>query len=144
MARRIPRPAEIALAALLALPLPTFAADPAIPPSLGEASLRTAAALGIVLALIALLAYLFKRFRDSAVLRPSSDRIVSLGRLDLGNRREIRLLEVGGHRLVVGVTGDRIELLRDLGLDLEAALEEDLGPENDGRTLGVLRRMATS
>ncbi len=144
MTRRIPRSAEVVGAALLAWPTSALAADPATPSSLGMAAFRTAASLAIVLGLIALLAFLFRRFRESASHRPSSGRIASIARLDLGGRREIRLVEIAGRRLVVGVAGDRIELLTELEGDEEVPDEMAPDPPRRPAALEVLRKLATS
>ena len=144
MIPRIPRSAEVVGAALLAWPTSALAADPATPASIGMAAFRTAASLGIVLALIALLAFPFSRFRESATRRPSGGRIASVARLDLGGRREIRLVEISGRRLVVGVTGDRIELLTELESGEEATEEVAPDPPRRPAALEVLRKLATS
>jgi flagellar biosynthetic protein FliO len=113
-------------------------------PSFGATALRAAAALGAVLLLIAALAYLFRRLRDVSPTGATAHRIRSTGRLDLGGRREIRLVEVAGRRLLVGVTGDRIDLLTELEpADGERGEPEATSAERSG-PLAVLRKLATS
>ena len=116
-----------------------LAADPAVP-SLGHLALRSGASLAGVLLLIVLLAVLVKRFRLPASIRPAGGRVSSIDRLDLGARREVRLLRVDGRMLVVGVTADRIELLT------QYAAEDSLDSvdDEDAPSLQVLRNLVTS
>jgi flagellar protein FliO/FliZ len=128
----------IAAIALVALPSLALAADPGSPPSLSDAVVRTVASLGAVLALIVLLAFLFKRFREQATQSGGGGRLVEIARLDLGSRREIRLVRVADRQLVVGITAERMQLLAELPAEgAEADEDADAG-------LRILRKLATS
>ncbi|MGQ0720022.1 MAG: flagellar biosynthetic protein FliO [Candidatus Eiseniibacteriota bacterium] len=119
---------------LLALtPTPALAAGDAVP-SLAAVAMRTGLALAAVLAAIAGLAYLLRRLRFSPRNQRTDARLASIARLDLGLRREIRIIEVADQVLVVGVTADRIDLLTEL--DTAAKVRQ---PE-----LQVLRELTTS
>jgi flagellar protein FliO/FliZ len=86
--------------------------------STGALVARAGLALLAVLAAIAACAWLFRRLSSLSSTAPGrqrGSRLSSLARLDLGARREIRLVRADDRVLVVGVTGDRIELLTDLG-----------------------------
>jgi flagellar biosynthetic protein FliO len=119
---------------LLALiPTPALASGDAVP-SLGAVAMRTGLALAAVLAAIGGLAWLLRRLRFCPRNVRADARLASLARLDLGLRREIRIIEVADQVLVVGVTADRIELLTEL--DSPAKVRQ---PE-----LQVLRELTTS
>jgi flagellar biosynthetic protein FliO len=102
---------------------------------------RAGLSLLAVLAAIAACAWLFRRLSSLSSASPGrqrGSRLSSLARLDLGARREIRLVRAEDRLLVVGVTGDRIELLTDLG---SGAPEADSGA---APALRVLRDLTTS
>ncbi len=144
MLKRIPRGTSAVVGLLLAVPSAALAADPEGLPTLGQAALRSIAALGAVLALIALLAYLFKRVRQSSPVVSNQGPVSSVARIDLGGRREIRLVRAADRYLVVGVTADRIDILSDRPAPAEAARTEDV-PELPGHpALQVLRKLASS
>jgi len=87
-------------------------------------ALRAVLSLAGVVALIAALGLLLRRLQAQQSSRPASGRLRSLARLDLGARREIRIVEADGHRLVVGVTADRLDLLTALPAGRSAGAEE--------------------
>jgi flagellar biosynthetic protein FliO len=99
---------------------------------------RAGLSLLAVLAAIAACAWLFRRLSSSAPVRARGGRLGSLARLDLGGRREIRLVRADDRVLVVGVTADRIDLLTDLGT-APAAADSEPAP-----ALHVLRNLTTS
>jgi flagellar protein FliO/FliZ len=99
---------------------------------------RAGLSLVVVLAAIAGCAWLFRRLSNAAPARAQGARLGSLARLDLGARREIRLVRADDRVLVVGVTPDRIDLLTDLGTGVAAA---DPAPSP---ALRVLRDLTTS
>jgi flagellar protein FliO/FliZ len=99
--------------ALALIPTSALASDGAVP-SLAETAARTVLSLAAVLAAIGGLAWLLRRMRVSPRSARGGARLASLARLDLGFRREIRLVEVADQILVLGVTPERIELLTEL------------------------------
>jgi len=114
-------------------------------PALSQSAFRALAALGGVLALILVLSWLLRRFRDASIARADGPALASLGRLDLGSRREIRVVRVLDRLLVVGVTEQRCELLTELpsvgaAPSAEAVPDVESGPP----ALEVLRKLATS
>jgi flagellar protein FliO/FliZ len=119
--------------ALALIPTPALASDGAVP-SLAETAARTVLSLAAVLAAIGGLAWLLRRMRVSPRSARGGARLASLARLDLGFRREIRLVEVADQILVLGVTPERIELLTEL--DAAAKVRQ---PD-----LQVLRELTTS
>ena len=114
-------------------------------PALSQSALRALAALGGVLALILVLSWLLRRFREASAARADGPSLASLGRLDLGSRREIRVVRVLDRLLVVGVTEQRCELLTELPAHADASpVEATPAPECGPPALEVLRRLATS
>ncbi len=114
---RVPPDVRALLPTLLltvALPVPALAADPGALPELGLSLVRVAASLALVLALLLALAALARRARMSARFGASQRGLETLDRLDVGGRREIRLVRAGARRLVVGITDARMELLAEL------------------------------
>ncbi len=104
--------------AMAATPELARAADPAVSASNEFIALRTILSLAFVLALLFVTLGVLRRLRFGAGLGSSARiPIASRGRLDLGAHREIRLVDVGGRILVVGVTNERMELLVDLPAD---------------------------
>jgi flagellar biosynthetic protein FliO len=91
-------------------------------------SLRAGAALGAVILLIVALSALLRRLRESGGSSGQSRRLASLERLDLGAKREIRLVRADDRLLVVGITADRMELLSEspLGSTSETTAAESL------------------
>jgi flagellar protein FliO/FliZ len=130
------------LALAIAAPAAAGQGDgPAGSPSLGELALRAGGSLVLVLLLFASLVFLLRRFRGGAAgLRDSANRFLRLReRIDLGARREIRVVEVQGRLLVVGVTNQGITLLTEL--DAAASPAEQAPPPAGGPLLRVLRKM---
>jgi flagellar biogenesis protein FliO len=132
---------EVAVIVALASPATAWAEGAGGAPGLGELGLRAGAALAAVLALIAVLAVLVRRLRLSPHVGRSGGRLASRGRLELGGRREIRLIQVDRQMLIVGITPERIELL--------SAYDEGVSsteiPSSEGEPdISVLRKLATS
>jgi flagellar biosynthetic protein FliO len=90
-------------------------------------SLRAGAALGAVILLIVALSALLRRLRESGGSSGPSRRLASLERLDLGAKREIRLVRADDRLLVVGITADRMELLSESPI---ASTTETTAPES--------------
>ncbi len=110
-------------------------------PSLGELALRAGGSLLLVLLLFAALVLLLRRLRaGGGGLRDSANRLLRLReRIDLGARREIRVVEAQGRLLVVGVTNQGITLLTEL--DASDSHGEQTPPAEGGPLLRVLRKM---
>jgi flagellar protein FliO/FliZ len=112
--RRV-RPDALTLGALsLLLPHSAHAAGTAAIPSIGLSLVRVGASLALVIALLLALATLFRRARAAQRAANPGPRLETLDRMDLGTRRELRLVRAGDRVLVVGITDERIELLSEL------------------------------
>lgn len=119
------------------LPSAAFAADPALP-SLGLSIVRVVASLGLVLALLLALAALFRRMRTASRAAHPGPRLETLDRMDVGGRRELRLVRAGDRLLVLGITEERIQLLSELDDDVaESVATTDREPS-------LLRSLAIS
>lgn len=109
-----------ALAALLAFAAPAGAAEPAAQPISG--GLQLWAGLAIVMALILLLYAAARRWLQwpagarSGIIKIRETR-------PLGPKKSLCLVRVRDRELLLGVTGDRIELLCDMPLPAEAEEE---------------------
>ncbi|MBZ0267731.1 flagellar biosynthetic protein FliO, partial [bacterium] len=113
---------------------------------------RALGSLAAVVALIAALALLLRRLRENAPARGTSRSLRAIERLDLGGKRELRVVRAGERTLVLGVTEQRIELLTELETATETA--GDGAPEAPATSalatgsgtpvLRVLRKLATS
>lgn len=104
--------------AMAATPAHAWAADPAFSTSSGVLALRTVLSLAFVLGLL----FLSLRFLRGLQLGESrattrAHPIASRARLDLGARREIRIVDVHGRLLVVGITDQSMQLLTELAPD---------------------------
>lgn len=138
MARRTGRGIpELLTFALVAAPSAAWAADDAAF-GLGELALRAAGSLAAVIALIVVLALLLRRLKSVPGGLGTGGRITSVARLDLGSRRELRLVRIDGRTLLLGVGGERIELLCELPPEARPDAEPSAGP------LRILRELATS
>jgi len=103
----------VILCLLAGIPAATLAGEPGAP-EMGSASLKALGALGLVLALILLLAWLarrYLRFLPQGSGRGDSIQIVSAR--SLGPKRSVYLLEVEGRRLLVGSAEAGVSLLKD-------------------------------
>lgn len=137
---RVPPDVRAFLPAVLltaALPVPALAADPGALPELGISLVRVAASLALVLALLLALAALVRRARASARFGPPRRGLETLDRMDVGGRREIRLVRAGAKRLVVGITDARMELLAELDGEDAAALPAPVARAANVRTLTI-------
>ncbi|NNE43135.1 MAG: flagellar biosynthetic protein FliO [Gemmatimonadetes bacterium] len=136
MPRKPSRSLTAVPAFLLLTPAAALAAD-SVPP-ISQMALRAGLSLAVVVAAIFAVALLLRRLSGSAAKPASGRRLASLARLDLGNRRELRIVRADHQVLVLGVTADRIELIRELPAD---ALEDE---ESPAPALTVLRKLTTS
>lgn len=81
---------------------------------------KTFFALAFVLALFFVILHFLKRFQGHARSTSRTATLRALGRMDLGQRREIRIVEVADRVLVLGVTTQQVTLLTEF----DAAADE--------------------
>ena len=118
------------------MPRPATPANPVqiVPPSTGTPGvgslLQTILALGVVLGLLALMAWALKRWGPRQPTGASNLHIV--GALNLGGRERIVVVEVGDQWIVVGASPGRINALATLprqeGLAASAELQAHAAP----------------
>ncbi|MFH1060201.1 MAG: flagellar biosynthetic protein FliO [Pseudomonadota bacterium] len=104
------------LAALTAGPWPALAAEaeaaaPAGPPDLTSSISQMLLALGLVLALVLALYWLARRFLPGAAGLGQAAGLRVLGRLSLGPKKGLALVEVGRRVLVLGLAEQGLSLL---------------------------------
>ena len=78
--------------------------------------LQMLASLSVVLGLIFLAQYIFKRYSGKAAVGLGSGYIRVIENRFLGPRRSLMLVEVGGEYLLLGVTNDRISLIKQVDM----------------------------
>lgn len=118
--------------ALLAAPLPLLAADAAASPLLGM--LKTLFGLLVVLAVMAAVAWAFKRYTPARLGTQSALRIV--GGVSVGAREKVVVLEVADRWLVVGVAPGQVSSIANLDIvrgepAADAAGQEQATPQAD-------------
>lgn len=74
------------------------------------------ASLAFVLGLIFVAQYIFRRFSGKAVVGLGTGYIRVIENRYLGPRRSLMLVEVGGEYLLLGVTNDRVSLLKQIDM----------------------------
>ena len=124
----LPRPA-LAVAAPTPRPL-TFGLDAAVHVLLG---------LGVVLALIVLSAWAYRRL--ARVPRGVGGALRVLGGLSLGTRERVVLIQVGDEQLLLGVAPGRVEALHVLAAPIPTSAPA-VGPAGAGD--GFARRLAAA
>ena len=140
LARRLPTARAVGMASLAALTLPggagaqtAAAAEPSLLPML--------LAFGLVLALLALLPWLLRRFghNPSSLAQGAALKVVS--QLPLGPRERIVVVEVGGRWLLLGVTAGAINRVGSLPRPsgAEAAAGGDAAPPSFRQLLRQVR-----
>ncbi|GEM_PF-1179671 len=87
---------------------------------------RVFGGLGLVLALLFVGLWLFKRFGGTS-LRPVRGNLRILSSLPLGNRARLLLVEAGGVQFLIGVSAQRVELLGRI----DAAPDSEPPPSRD-------------
>ncbi|WP_456406895.1 flagellar biosynthetic protein FliO [Thiolapillus sp.] len=101
---------------LLLMPLPvaaeTTASGSSMRADLGEQLVQVLGGLGIVLAMVMLLAWLAKRFSHSRLSGAHGMRL--LGGLSLGAKERIVLVQVGDKQLLLGVAPGQLQTLHVL------------------------------
>jgi flagellar biosynthetic protein FliO len=137
-------PVLLALLSVLGCPALARAADPSFSAGTLSLAARTVGSLAGVIGLIVLLALLLRRLRESSRPGARSAGLTTLGRLDLGSRREIRLVRAGERTLVLGVTDRRIELLTELERPEEDAGTVGEPPEHQAPVVRILRQLTSS
>lgn len=80
----------------------------------GGTLIKTFASLLIVLALIVILAFAFKKLMPGQFTSGPSDRLKLLQNLALGPRRNVVLIEADEKRFLLGVTENHISLLKSM------------------------------
>jgi flagellar protein FliO/FliZ len=81
-------------------------------PSFSMAFIQMIMALAVVLALLLLLYWLIRRFNPGQILSSTPGGLKLWGRLALGGRKSVVLLEAGRQLLVLGVSEKDLTLLR--------------------------------
>jgi len=107
-------------------------------PIASGALLETILGLALILALIFVLAWLIKRtgkFQHSA-----NGEIKMVAGLSLGSRERAVLLEVGGERILVGVTAQQIQTLHVLGQDGPAKESPDKYAQFDQQLQNMIQK----
>jgi len=110
-------PAEMTRDERLNRPIPDYRVDDADRPSLNSGSLliKTIGSLMVVVGLAMLVGYLAKRLMPGRFGGSvSGNHLKILQTLPLGPKRFVTLLEADGQRLLIGVTDQRIELIKAL------------------------------
>ena len=138
-------PVILAAALAWAAPLAALAQEkaPASSPDLGWALAKTAAGLALVLALLFGLVWLLRRLSPAAA-GAGNEQFRMVGRLSLGPRKWLGLVELGGRILVIGVSESGIrhietiedpELLQQLSVPRQGfskILQKAKGAATDG------------
>ena len=113
-----------AAAMIAGVPQAAWAVDGISEPSIAFLLLRAFFSLALVLALLGALVIAVRKWNErTSLVRPGAQ-LISRARLDLGARREIRLIEIGGRVLVVGITAERMDLLAETPLEDLPSQEE--------------------
>lgn len=121
------------------------AAIGAVGPALdGPSAVQVVGALAVVIGVIVLAAWLYRRASGAAASRPRGGDIRIVSRAQLDRRSSILLVEVDGRRVLVGATQASLSSLSewDLEPEPEMAFEEARMPE-PSRFEGLLGRVMT-
>ena len=121
---------------------PAAQSAPGTVPDLGVTMLRVSGSLALVLALLFALVALMKRARTHVRRGRTGPALETVDRMDIGARREIRLVRAGERLLVVGITEERMELLSEI--ETEGAESVAAAAPADFRTSAPLRALAIS
>jgi flagellar protein FliO/FliZ len=113
----------VSSALVFLLPAVAYAADSA--PTPATSALKMTVGLLVVLAVMALLAWLVKRFAPGSRQQNSVARVV--GGVSVGTRERVVVVEVAGRWIVVGVAPGRVNALADL--DPDESLLGQHGPD---------------
>ena len=125
------------LTAWLALlsPVPAWAQSSPTgePVSFGWALLQMLAALALVLGIMLLLYWLLRRLNPRQILGAQTGTLKLWGRLNLGSRKSLVLVEVGRKMLVLGLGDKELCLLREIDNSEEIAELKDNSGFGPGR-----------
>ncbi|WP_456415172.1 flagellar biosynthetic protein FliO [Thiolapillus sp.] len=120
-------------------PSPALISGSAVRTDLGAQMVQVLGGLGMVLAMVLLLAWLAKRFAHSRMTGTQGLRL--LGGLSLGAKERIVLVQVGDTQLLVGVAPGRLQTLHVLEEPIpsrESSAEEVSASSGFGRKLSQL------
>ncbi|HET9886049.1 MAG TPA: flagellar biosynthetic protein FliO [bacterium] len=106
--------------------------------------LRMILSLAVVLALLFGVLHGLRRFHERNPAGRSAPLLTSKARLDLGQRREIRLIEIPGRVLVLGITPDRMDLLAEMPADSELPSVATAAPIPLSRFAHRMQKLITS
>lgn len=105
-------------------------------PSMGLALVKMLAALGLVLGLLLVAYWALRRFTPlGRAAGAASGGLRLLGRLPLGGKAWLSVVEAGGEVLIVGVTEQSVNLLARVEDPEQAARLRAAGPGGFGRAL---------
>ena len=128
---------KAALFGLMLLPSPAWAQSNtgAEPVPFGWAMLQMLAALALVLGVMLLLYWVLRRLNPRQMLGSQVGSLKLWGRLNLGQRKSLALVEVGRKMLVLGLGDKEMCLLREIDNDEEIAeLKEGSGIRSGRQT----------
>ena len=75
--------------------------------------LRTLGSLGLVLALIFAMAWVFRRYIQPLQSKHSNDQVRVLATQDLGGKKKLLVIEFGGKKVLVGMTDQSMSRLAE-------------------------------
>ncbi|HWU34639.1 MAG TPA: flagellar biosynthetic protein FliO [Methylovorus sp.] len=126
---------KLAVLAVLLLPVLAFAADAA--PTPATSALKMTFGLLVVLAIMAGLAWLIRRFAPGRTAQNSVARVV--GGVSVGTRERVVVVEVAGRWIVVGVAPGQVRALADLEAG-DSQVEQAMSTANTQPFAGWLQR----
>jgi flagellar biosynthetic protein FliO len=89
--------------------------------------LRTIGSLGLVLGLIFVMAWVFRRYIQPLQSKHSIDQIRVLATQDLGGKKKLMVVEFGGKKVLVGMTDQSMARLAEADLRLNVGSVQDAG-----------------
>ena len=128
---------KLAVLPALLLPMLVFAAD--TPPTPATSALKMTFGLLVVLAIMAGLAWLVRRFAPGRTAQNSVARVV--GGVSVGTRERVVVVEVAGRWIVVGVAPGQVRALADLEAG-DSQVEQAITSANPQPFAGWLQRSA--
>ena len=108
-------------AILFLSPAAVFAQALKVPASTGGSAAQVMFGLGVVLSVIAVLAWLLKKFNLTKITGQSLALIVST--VSVGTRERVVVIEVGGRWLVVGVAAGQVSSIANLDIVVDPVHE---------------------
>lgn len=102
--------------------------------------IQTSLGLLVILGLIAVAAWLAKRFGNFKIGAQGQMKVI--GGLSLGARERVVLLEVGGEQLLLGVAPGRIQTLHKMETPLSSELQADSANKSFADKLGAAMNSA--